>query len=213
MMTNSMSRARGRVIQSILVCFWVLLLGIFAPTGTNTARGEEKRTGAAKAGVQGSDYLIGAGDVLEIVVWREPEISRIVRVRPDGKISLPLVDDVQAADGTLLALKKRLSKALSKFVDEPSVYVMLEENRSKRFHVVGKVNKPGQYILERDVTVLQAIAMAGGFTEWAKKDDIIIVRQGPEGQFRIEFDYEDVVAGKKLDQNIFLKSEDVLVVP
>ena len=90
MMTNSMSRARGRVIQSILVCFWVLLLGIFAPTGTNTARGEEKRTGAAKAGVQGSDYLIGAGDVLEIVVWREPEISRIV-LFPDGTNPLPFI--------------------------------------------------------------------------------------------------------------------------
>jgi len=167
----------------------------------------------AEESAQTSQYLIGAGDVLEIVVWREPDISRTVTVRPDGKISLPLIDDAQAAGGTLLELKDSITKALAKFIDEPSVYVMLQENRSKRFHIVGMVARPGQYILERKTTVLQAIAMAGGFTEWAKKNDIVIVRRWPEGQGLLKFDYNDVVSGKRLEQNVFLYPEDVIIVP
>jgi len=147
------------------------------------------------------------------VVWREPDISRIVRVRPDGKISLPLADDIQAAQGTLLQLKKRLTEALAAFVDAPSVYVMLQENRSKRFYVVGKVNTPGEYVLERDTTLLQAIAMAQGFTEWANTDDIVILRRLPKMQIHIEVDYDRVISGKDLKQNIFLNPDDVIVVP
>ena len=90
---------------------------------------------------------------------------------------------------------------------------MLEENRSKKIYVVGEIKTPGEYPLEKDTTVLQAIATAGGFTQWAKKDDIIIVRKGPDKQFRIEFDYGDAISGKKIEQNILLKSDDVVVVP
>jgi polysaccharide export outer membrane protein len=158
-------------------------------------------------------YLIGPGDVLEIVVWKEPDVSRTIRVRPDGKISLPLVDDVQAAGGTPLELKKLLTRSLSKYVEEPSVYVILEENRSKTYHVIGKVNSPGPYLLERDTSVLQALAMAQGFTEWAKKDDVVVVRGGPGSQTLLEFDYNKVVSGEELEQNILLSPGDVIVVP
>lgn len=215
---------------AILIAFFLCFLctGVFGFVEPNIALGGEtslplsKATGAlagetslplAKATTQAGHYIIGAGDVLEIVVWREPDISRIVRVRPDGKISLPLADDIQAAQGTLLQLKKRLTEALSAFMDAPSVYVMLQENRSKRFYVVGKVNAPGEYVLERDTTLLQAIAMAKGFTEWANTDDIVILRRLPKMQIHIEVDYDRVVSGKDLKQNIFLNPDDVIVVP
>jgi polysaccharide export outer membrane protein len=186
---------------------------MFSLTEVNNAMARETASATARGSTQATDYLIGAGDVLEIVVWREPDISRTVRVRPDGKISLPLADDIQASEGTLLQLKKRITEALRVFVDEASVYVILQENRSKKFHVIGKVNMPGEQVMDKDTTVLQAIAMAGGFTEWANKDDIVIVRRGPNGQFRIEFDYDRMVSGKDIKQNIFLHPDDVIVVP
>ena len=199
----------------LLVTFWLCLLstGVFSLTGLDSAIAGETAPATAGHSTQAADYLIGAGDVLEILVWKEPDISRTVRVRPDGKISLPLADDIQASESTLLQLKKRITVALAAYVDHPSVYVMLQENRSKRFYIVGKVNAPGEYVLEKGVTVLQAIAMASGFTEWANKNDIVILRRGPQGQFRIEFDYDRVVSGKDIKQNIFLNPDDVIIVP
>lgn len=195
-------RLGARAIICTLFAGWLMVV---AGYGTVSAAESSEKSQ--------TDYLIGAGDVLEILVWREPDISRTVRVRPDGKISLPLADDVQAARSTLPELKKRITKSLAAFVDNPSVYVMLEENRSKKIYVVGMVNTPGEYVLEKDITVLQAIAMAGGFTEWAKKDEIVIVRRNPQGQSRIAFDYDRVVSGKDIKQNILLQPDDVIIVP
>ncbi|NVM21509.1 MAG: polysaccharide biosynthesis/export family protein [Desulfobacterales bacterium] len=182
-------------------------------TGLHPAVAGETTSAAAAGSPKGGDYLIGAGDVLEIHVWREPDISRTVRVRPDGKISLPLADDIKASQSTLVQLKRRITKALAAYVDQPSVYVMLQENRSKKIHIIGKVNAPGEYVLESDTTVLQAIATARGFNEWAKKDDIVILRKDPQGETLIEFDYDRVVSGKDIKQNILLKSGDVIIVP
>ncbi|HID28397.1 MAG TPA: polysaccharide export protein [Desulfobacterales bacterium] len=199
----------------VLVAFWLSLLstGVFSLTGLKGAVAAETAPVNATGNTQKANYLIGPGDVLEVLVWKEPDISRTVRVRPDGKISLPLADDVQASQSTLLQVKKRITEALSAYVDHPSVYVMLQENNSKRFYIVGKVNAPGQYVLEKDTTVLQAVAMARGLGEWANKDDIIILRRGPQGQFRIEFDYDRVVSGKDIKQNIFLNPDDLIIVP
>jgi len=194
-------------------CLSLLSTGVFSLTGLSGAVAGETASANVRGSTQGTNYLIGAGDVLEILVWKEPDISRTVRVRPDGKISLPLADDIQASESTLLQVKKRITEALSAYVDHPSVYVMLQENRSKRFYMIGKVNAPGEYVLEKDTTVLQAITMAKGFTEWAKKDDIVILRRGPRGQFRIEFDYDRVVSGKDIKQNIFLNPDDEIIVP
>ena len=199
----------------VLVAFWMFWLsnGVFSSTGLAGAVAGETAPVDATGSTQKVNYLIGPGDVLEVLVWKEPDISRTVRVRPDGKISLPLADDVQASQSTLLQVKKRITEALSAYVDHPSVYVMLQENNSKRFYIVGKVNAPGQYVLEKDTTVLQAVAMARGLGEWANKDDIIILRRGPQGQFRIEFDYDRVVSGKDIKQNIFLNPDDLIIVP
>jgi len=163
--------------------------------------------------LRADDYLIGPGDVLEILVWHEPALSRTVRVRMDGKISLPLVDDVQAADSTLLQVKERITKALSGYMDAPAVYVMLDENRSKKIYVVGKVNAPGEYVLEKQMSLLQAIAMAGGFAEWADKGDIVVMRKGPQGQVRLKVDYKRAISGKDVQQNIPLQPDDVIIVP
>jgi len=197
-------------------CLSLLCMGGFSQTGLHPAMAQDQPSRSNDPGTRGDDYLIGAGDVLEILVWREPDLSRTVTVRPDGKISLPLVDDVQASQGTLLQLKKRLAETLSGFVEQPSVYVMLQENRSKKIYMVGKINSPGEYPLEKNMTVLQAIARAGGFAEWAEQDDIIIVRKGPRGagsQVHIKFDYDRVVSGKDVKQNILLNPDDVIVVP
>ncbi len=199
----------------IFVTFLLSLfsMGLFGLKGPIDAVAGETASAAAGRSAETADYLIGAGDVLEILVWREPDISRTVHVRPDGKISLPLVDDIQASQCTLPQLKDRITKAFAPYVDNPAVYVILEENRSKRIYVIGKVNVQGEYVLEKETTVLQAIATAGGFSEWAKKDDIIILRRGQQGQFRIEFDCDRVVSGKDIKQNTLLKPDDIIVVP
>jgi len=198
-----------------VVTFWVCLFsaGVFSLAGLQPALAGETASATASPSTQAADYLIGAGDVVEIVVWKEPDLSRTVRVRPDGKISLPLVDDIQASQSTLLRLKERITEALAAYVDHPAVYVMLQENRSNKIYIIGKVNAPGEYVLERDTTVLQAIATAGSFTEWAKKDDIVILRRGPQGPFRIEFDYDRVISGKDIEQNILLNPDDLIIVP
>jgi polysaccharide export outer membrane protein len=151
--------------------------------------------------------------VLEILVWKEPDLSRTVTVRMDGKISLPLVDDIPAAGSKPLEVKERITQALSGFVDAPAVYVILQEQNSKRIYLVGKVNSPGEYPLKRDMTLLHAIALAGGFAEWAGTGDIVIIRKGPKGQVRIKADYGRAVSGKDIEQNILLYPDDVIIVP
>lgn len=213
MITKKASLCKQLLITIAMVALCFLFIGMFMFTDAGAAEAGQEIRVPADAGIQGNDYLIGAGDVLEILVWKEPDISRTVRVRPDGNISLPLVDDIQASQTTLLQLKERITKALAAYVDNPSVYVMLQDNRSKKIYIVGKVGAPGEYVLERDITVLQAIAMARGFTEWANKDEIVIIRTRPEGQVRIKFDYDRVISGKDVQQNVLLEPGDVIIVP
>jgi len=201
-------------LVAIAACYLLLVhMGESSLLPVYHAVAQEAQSGAAEHKPDATDYIIGPGDILEIVVWKEPDLSRTVRVRPDGKISLPLTDDIQASQSTLLRLKERITEALAAYVDHPAVYVMLQENRSNKIYIIGKVNAPGEYVLERDTTVLQAIATAGSFTEWAKKDDIVVLRRGPRGQFRIEFDYDRVISGKDIEQNILLSPDDVIIVP
>ena len=158
-------------------------------------------------------YRIGPGDELEILVWKEPDVSRTVQVRPDGKISLPLVDDIQAAGKTPLELKHEITKAMASFVDNPTVYVLLQKNQSKKIYVLGKVQEPGEFVLEKRISVLQAIALAGGFVEWAKKGDIVIIRNQNGEKQRMEFDFDKVISGDEIEKNIELVPDDVVVVP
>lgn len=159
-------------------------------------------------------YVISRGDILEIVTWKEPDFSRPqVLVRTDGFISLPLINDVKAAGRTPMQLKKEIEKKLAAYVANPLVTVNVTIPDSQKFYVLGEVIRIGEYNLTKRLRVLQAFALAGGFTEWAEKDEIILLRQegGKERIYRI--DYKDLVKGENLEQNIELKANDTIIVP
>jgi polysaccharide export outer membrane protein len=159
------------------------------------------------------DYLIGVGDVLEVQVWKEPDLSRTVKVRLDGKISLPLAGDVQAAGKTTSELNQFLEKKISDLVTEPAVSVMLVENRSQRYYVVGQVGQPGEFPIEFPLTILQAIARSGGFQEWAKREEIRVVRRSGGKEEFLSFDYDAFIKGKNLQQNVLIAPGDTIIVP
>ena len=160
----------------------------------------------------GHEYIIGPGDVLDIEVWKEPQLSAKVPVRPDGKITLPLINDIQAAGRTPLELRAAIQKALSKYLENPVVSVSVL-GVNKKFFILGKVNAPGEYPLNSPITVLQAIALAKGFADWADTQHIIILRQLHGRQIRLKFNYDAVAQGRDLNENIYLKPGDTIIVP
>lgn len=162
----------------------------------------------AAAPVDPRTYVIGAQDVLTIRVWREPDFSGSVIVRPDGKITLPLVGDIDAAGLTPESLTVRVTEALGKVLNKPEVMVSVQSVQSKRFFVSGKVSRSGAVPLVVPTTVLQALSSVG-LGEWAKKSKIIIMR----GTERLKFNYDEVIKGKKLEQNIYLQDGDHIFVP
>jgi polysaccharide biosynthesis/export protein len=169
-------------------------------------------TGAAKG--HDNSYIIGNDDVLSINVWKETEISRSVPVRSDGRISLPLVGEVQATGSTPLKLEQDISAKLKNYIAEPEVTVIVQQVNSQKFNILGQVNRPGSYPIANTATVLDAIAIAGGFRDFAKQKAIYVLRQNPDGsQKRIPFNYKEVVKGKNPEQNIKLQPRDTIVVP
>jgi len=164
---------------------------------------------------EGDDsFVIGPDDVLAVNVWKEPDISRSVPVRSDGKISLPLVGELQAGGQTPNQLQKEIATRLESYISEPEVTVMVQEVRSQRFNILGQVTKPGSYLLTNSAKVLDAIAMAGGFRDFAKKKSIYVLRPTVGGgQSRLPFNYPEVIRGKNPEQNIELKPRDTVIVP
>ena len=158
-------------------------------------------------------YEFGVGDVLNVYVYEEPEISQTVTVRSDGRISLPLIGDVVAVGETPEALAEKITQKLKKFIEVADVTVILVEPREDVYYVLGQVEEPGQYSLERQVTVLQAIANAGGFLEWAKKSRIMIVRGVEDSENVTYFNYDDFLDGKDIKQNIVIQPGDTIVIP
>ena len=159
-------------------------------------------------------YVIGAEDVLAIVFWREKDLSVDgATVRPDGKITLPLINDLQAAGLTPDQLRERIQSAASKFVADPSVTVAVQTIKSRKVFITGQIAKPGQYPLTAPTTVMQLIAMAGGLHEFADSKKILIMRTEGGKQTSKRFNYEDVREGKNLNQNIELQPGDTIVVP
>jgi polysaccharide export outer membrane protein len=161
-----------------------------------------------------NDYRIGAGDILEITTWKEPELSRgEIIVRTDGKISFPLLSDVQAGGLTAMELKARIEKGLKEYIEYPVVTVNVRSLESQKFYILGEVQRTGEYPLTKNLTVLQAFALAGGFTEWASKKEILLLRKegGNDKVFRIN--YKDIANGKNFEQNIKLKADDTIIVP
>jgi polysaccharide biosynthesis/export protein len=159
-------------------------------------------------------YRIGADDVLTVNVWHEPEVSRNVPVRPDGKISLPLVGDVQAAGLTPTDLKIELEGRFAKFLTNPDVSVIVAEIRSQRINVLGQVFRPGTYALIPPMNVIDAVATAGGLREFAKPNKIYVLRTLPTGQVeRIKVEYNNVLKGKRGSEDVILQTRDTVVVP
>jgi polysaccharide biosynthesis/export protein len=162
-----------------------------------------------------NSFVIGNDDLLSINVWKEPEVSsKSIPVRSDGRISLPLVGEVQAAGRTPLQLEQAITSKLRTYIAEPEVTVMVQQINSEKFNILGQVLKPGSYPLTRGTTVLDAIAMANGFRDFAKQKGIYILRQNAGGtESKLAFNYKDVIKGKHPEQNIKLEPRDTIVVP
>jgi polysaccharide export outer membrane protein len=158
-------------------------------------------------------YHIGSGDVLEISVWKDPDLSRQLVVPPDGIISFPLIEPINVTNLTVEALKKIVTQKLSEFVPEATVTVLLLEINSLKAYVIGKVNKSGEFPINMETTVMQILAKAEGLNPFASRGNIQILRQQDNKIIRIPFDYGQVEKGKNLEQNITLKTGDVVVVP
>ena len=159
------------------------------------------------------EYTIGADDVLSIVFWRDKELTAEVTVRPDGKISLPLLNDIQASGLTPAQLKDRIVEESKKYVEDPNVTVVVKDIKSRKVFITGEVRKPGLYPLTSSTTVLQMISIAGGLADYAKPDKISVVRVENGKPLSFKFNYKEVIEGKKLNQNIELKPGDTIIVP
>ena len=225
-------RSHSKINRTRRVSFFIALLlafaGGFAPDSkaqsapassavreTGVPSTDKPKPNPAAPAISKDDYIIGPEDVLAISVWRETELSRTVPVRPDGKISLPLIGDLKASGLTPRLLEAEIAKQLEAYVRKPEVAVIVQEAKSHKFNLMGSVARPGEYVLSSTMTVLDALALGGGFSDFAKRTKIYILRRSPDGAgvVRLPFNYKQVIQGKSLDQNVELKPGDTIVVP
>jgi polysaccharide export outer membrane protein len=181
--------------------------------GKAAASKEQAAPPAVQSAGPDTDYKIGPQDVLKIDVWKEDQLTRTVPVRPDGKITLPLLNDIQAVGLTPMELAGAITEQLKKFINAPQVTVSVTEINSRRIYVTGEVMKAGAYALLPHMTVLQALSSSGGFTQFAREKNIYVLRTENGKQNKIPFNYKEAVSGKSPGQNIELLPGDVIVVP
>jgi len=203
------------VLSGILLCASPVIAQVATTTQTETPAkaSPSPQTGQTSVATTDADYKIGPQDVLRIDVWKEPDISRTIPVRPDGKISLPLLNDVQAAGMTSMQLANSLRDSLSKYLTNPQVTVTVTEINSRRVYITGEVVRAGALPLLPNMTVLQALSSAGGFTQFAKLKNIYVLRTEDGKQTKHPFNYKEVVKGNLPEQNILLQPGDTIVVP
>ena len=197
--------------QHIIPFVLLILLTVFFTSSICPAADDDQEASAMDAQYT---YIIGPGDILEITTWKEPDFSREqVLVRLDGMISFPLLDDIKAAGRTLMDVKTGIESKLKDYIEAPIVTVNLRLSNSKKFYILGEVMRTGEYPMVKKLTVLQAFALAGGFTEWASKKEIIVLRNedGKEKIHRVN--YKDIVKGDDLSQNIHIQPDDTIIVP
>ncbi len=199
----------NRVSQTILS----VVLGVSASILGTVPSADAAQADAPAAARELLEYRIGAGDVLQLFVWKEPDLSRDITVRFDGKVTVPLLGDVEAAGRTPQQLGEELSRGLARYLAAPQVTLGVSQSNSARFHVLGQVGRPGDFPLTRRTTVLQALAIAGGFREFAKSDDVVIIRQDGDAETAIPFHYKRIEGGKDLSQDIPLRPGDTILVP
>jgi len=205
----------------VLTVLLLLSIGAFAqsdsaprPPAPAVHQAGDKQAEDSGGARSDASYVIGANDVLAINVWKEPDISRSVPVRSDGKISLPLVGEVQASGQTPQLLEQDIAKRLQSYLSDPEVTVIVTDSKSQKVNILGMVARPGAYLLASSTTVLDAVAMAGGFKDFAKQKSIYVLRQSPDGtQKRMPFNYKEVIKGKNPEQNVRLQAGDTVVVP
>ena len=199
----------------------LLILGVLASAawGQETAKANDPAKPASKdkpqsevASVAGPDYVIGADDMLQISVWKEPDLTESLPVRPDGKISMPLLNDVTAAGLTPTQLADSISSKLKKYIADPRVTVVVTAMNSRRIYVMGEVTHTGTMVLQPNMTVLQALASAG-FTQFANTKGIYVLRMENGKQQKIAVPYRSLIKGEAIDQNLVLKPADTIVVP
>ena len=198
-----------------------LMLGALIVTSAGAASAQTtgsspaaKKAEPTRAGVDvPPEYVIGPEDVLGMNFWREAEMTGDVTVRPDGRLTLPLLGEIQAAGLTPDALRQRITEAANKLFEDPSVTVTVRQINSRKVYITGNVTTPGAHALTGERTVLQVIALAGGLTEFADRKNISIVRVDGGKQQIFKLNYNDVSKGKRLEQNIVLKPGDTIVVP
>ena len=216
-------RSSNRIILSKLIALFTVLVMAAGMVQAQSAP-EKAKDDKAKATpemakpsddkAKSDEYVIGPDDVLSIVVWKEPDFTKIVPVRPDGMISVALAGDIKAAGLTVRQLQENLKKQLTAYVANPEVSVTVQEFRSQKFNVMGQVNKPGAYPLTGPTTILDAIALSGGFRDFAKTKKIYVLRTTADGkQVKLPFNYNEVIKGNQMDTNIQLESRDTVVVP
>jgi len=198
---------RKFLIVGLLICLLITATNLWAADKTSGTEAKWSEWVALEG------YTIGAGDVLAISVWNNEALTQQVTVLPDGKIHFPLIGEIVAGGKTISLLKKELEVKISQFVPEPNLSVMVQQLNSMLIYVIGKVNNPGRFVMNAEVDVLQALAMAGGLNPFAKRNDIKVFRKIENKTKIFAFEYDDVTEGKNLNQNIQLKRGDVVVVP
>lgn len=200
---------------SLVLSFSILLLATAAAGQQDANKAKPVAITPANSGQSTTgdpNYVIAPQDVLDVSVWKEPDLTRAVPVRPDGKISMPLLNDVQAAGLTPEQLAKEITNGLRKFVNEPQVTIVVSQINSQRIYILGEVNRPGAYPLLPQMSILQGLSSAGGFTIFANVKNVYVLRAENGKQQKYPFNYKDALAGKHLEQNIPLKSGDTIVV-
>jgi len=195
---------QGLMARALLLFFLAL---------TSFAMHEANAQDPVSGSISASGYMLGPEDVLEISVWKEENLQREVLVRPDGKISFPLVGDIQAEGKTPEQLRHEIAGWLRKYIPDPVVTVLVKKVAANKIYVLGQINKPGQYMVGSYLDVMQVLALAGGLNAFAAENDIRILRRQGDKEVVIPFEYSEVKKGRKLAQNIILQNGDVVVVP
>jgi polysaccharide export outer membrane protein len=180
----------------------------------NAAKSNAQPETSASSKPHDENFVIGNDDVLAISVWNEPNMTKSVPVRSDGKISLPLVGEMQAAGRTPMQLELDITEKLKNYITAPQVNVIVQQVNSRKFNILGEVGRPGSYPLTTSSTIMDAIALAGGFKDFAKKSNVYVLRKGRDGsESHLKFNYKDFIKGKNPDQNIRLEPNDTIIVP
>jgi polysaccharide biosynthesis/export protein len=200
-----MKRTTAKINLSIIV------VSLFVALIFNICDAEEKA--ATQDSAIPDHYIIGSNDVLNIFVWKEPDFTRDVLVMPDGRITFPLIGEIEAQGQTVTGLKNKITEKLKDYISTPEVTVIIKQSNSQRIYTIGKINKPGPFQLDPGMTIIQALSTAGGFTEWADTKNVLIIRKKNGSEVMLHFNYQTVISAKDLGQNIVLEPNDTIIVP